>query len=130
MYKFGSFDAGAEPVLGFDKKEWLRICTELRRLRRAVKLRQQPDNVEVPLQVSQIVETLPPRQACDVLVQNYLRTLEPIYRILNVPQFLQDLDQFWEKRTEACHKVSLLQSILSSTKSFHQLTNWYSRLGS
>lgn len=103
--------------MGFDKAEWSRTCTELRKLRRAVKLLQQPANAEMPLQVSQLVDTLPPRRLCDLLLAGYERTFESIHRLIHLPQFLEEYIQFWKKETKSSHKVSFLR-IHSLTKAF------------
>ncbi|KAL3462259.1 fungal-specific transcription factor domain-containing protein [Aspergillus heterothallicus] len=41
--------------------------------------------------------TLPSRQECDELFQCYLRTFEPIYRVIHVPSFFREYDEFWKQ---------------------------------
>ncbi|KAL4926887.1 putative C6 transcription factor [Aspergillus undulatus] len=42
---------------------------------------------------------LPSRQAVDELVTLYLTHIESTHRILHIPTFLKDLDEFWEKKS-------------------------------
>ncbi|KAI1489842.1 hypothetical protein F5X96DRAFT_670272 [Biscogniauxia mediterranea] len=42
-----------------------------------------------------LVETLPAKTICDQAVDCYLRTFEPIFRILHVPSFKRDYEEYW-----------------------------------
>ncbi|KAH7213288.1 uncharacterized protein BKA55DRAFT_528927 [Fusarium redolens] len=39
---------------------------------------------------------LPARRTCDSLVDAYIKTFESVLRIIHVPSFLRDYEQFWE----------------------------------
>ena len=39
---------------------------------------------------------MPPKQTSDKLIQAYLRTFESVYRIVHVPSFLREYDQYWK----------------------------------
>jgi hypothetical protein len=43
---------------------------------------------------------IPPRHVCDVLIDNYLRTIETLYRILHIPTFRKDYSAMWENDTQ------------------------------
>ncbi|KAH6638632.1 hypothetical protein BKA67DRAFT_145476 [Truncatella angustata] len=48
--------------------------------------------------VPDLLNTLPTKDLCDQLVENYLRLFEPMFRILHVPSFRTDYQQFWENQ--------------------------------
>lgn len=51
---------------------------------------------ELPELLSRPVrECIPPRDVSDRLVQQYLRTFEPVFRVLHVPTFLRDYGLYW-----------------------------------
>ena len=54
-----------------------------------------------------LIEVLPSRAAVDELVWLYLTYIEPVHRIVHVPSFLRDLDNFWAS-TENLDCVSSL----------------------
>ncbi|KAJ4986273.1 C6 transcription factor [Stagonosporopsis vannaccii] len=39
---------------------------------------------------------IPPRHICDALVDNYIRTIETLYRIVHVPTFRKEYEASWE----------------------------------
>lgn len=45
--------------------------------------------------VPDLLATIPSRSECDVLVQTYMETHEPIYRVLHQPTFYSDYESFW-----------------------------------
>ncbi|KAK2042912.1 hypothetical protein LZ31DRAFT_525437 [Colletotrichum somersetense] len=51
----------------------------------------------VPLTGPLVREMLPPRPRCDVLVMAYIRTFESVFRILDVPSFMQEYENFWTR---------------------------------
>lgn len=42
---------------------------------------------------------IPPRHVCDMLVDNYLRTIETLYRIVHIPTFRREYNSMWESHT-------------------------------
>lgn len=45
-----------------------------------------------------LIEILPSRRVVDELVRLYMTYVESVHRILHVPSFLRELEQFWERR--------------------------------
>jgi hypothetical protein len=46
--------------------------------------------------VSQEVhDSIPPREVCDSLVECYVRTFEGVFRVLHVPSFRKEYEEFW-----------------------------------
>ena len=56
--------------------------------------RQHVVKLEAP--VLNLLEPLPWKETCDCLVSCYLRTFDPMYRIVHVPSFQKDFDQIWD----------------------------------
>ncbi len=60
-------------------------------------------------------DSVPPRKICDRLVNQYLRTSEGVYRILHVPSFRKEYENYWEKPAAASpvviFKMLLVMSI-------------------
>ncbi|KAE9569238.1 hypothetical protein CGMCC3_g14602 [Colletotrichum fructicola] len=50
-----------------------------------------------PLTASGVRDMIPSKVRCDVLVEAYSRTFESVMRILDVPVFLREYNDFWEK---------------------------------
>ncbi|KAI1800769.1 hypothetical protein F4811DRAFT_537124 [Daldinia bambusicola] len=48
-----------------------------------------------PAQTVKFGASLPPREVVDKLVEAYLRTLEAVFRILHVPSFRKEYENFW-----------------------------------
>ncbi|KAM3428273.1 hypothetical protein NHJ13734_008670 [Beauveria thailandica] len=48
--------------------------------------------------IADILATIPTRAECDALVDIYMSTYEPIYRVLHIPTFYQQYDSFWKDR--------------------------------
>ncbi|KAI1505193.1 hypothetical protein F5X99DRAFT_369991 [Biscogniauxia marginata] len=42
-----------------------------------------------------LVNTIPARNICDRATECYLRTFEPIFRVLHVPSFKRDYEEYW-----------------------------------
>ncbi|KAF1362951.1 hypothetical protein EJ07DRAFT_105767 [Lizonia empirigonia] len=43
---------------------------------------------------------LPPRSICDMLVENYLRTIEKLYQIVHITTFLKEYEAIWANDTQ------------------------------
>jgi hypothetical protein len=60
--------------------------------------------------VPEVAMFVPPRGVCDQLVKCYLRTFEGVLRVLHIPTFLKEYEQYWADTTIA--KPSVLNKIL------------------
>ncbi|PWY77641.1 C6 zinc finger domain protein [Aspergillus eucalypticola CBS 122712] len=84
---------GPQPLCPELKAELAAQIKELHYLRGSVKAAQSPRlNDPVP----DLLSTIPTRSVCDELVQCYLRTFESIYRIVHIPSFNKEYQQFWD----------------------------------
>ncbi|XRM45559.1 hypothetical protein ABZX51_008646 [Aspergillus tubingensis] len=84
---------GPQPLCPELKAELTAQIKELHYLRGSVKAAQSPRlNDPVP----DLLSTIPTRSVCDELVQCYLRTFESIYRIVHIPSFNKEYQQFWD----------------------------------
>ncbi|PYH72901.1 uncharacterized protein BO88DRAFT_172321 [Aspergillus vadensis CBS 113365] len=84
---------GPQPLCPELKAELTAQIKELHHLRGSVKAAQSPRlNDPVP----DLLSTIPSRSVCDELVQCYLRTFESIYRIVHIPSFNKEYQQFWD----------------------------------
>ncbi|KAL2812948.1 hypothetical protein BJX63DRAFT_233465 [Aspergillus granulosus] len=77
-----------EPALD-DVKSILKECRDLRQSIKSQK------SVRLSDPLPNVRSTLPSREECDQLVECYLRTFEPIYRVIHVPSFWTEYDEFW-----------------------------------
>jgi hypothetical protein len=50
---------------------------------------------ENPLPTMDLSSTFPQRELCDELVRCYMRTFEPIYRLVHIPTFWKEYEEFW-----------------------------------
>ncbi|KAK0108680.1 hypothetical protein ONS95_003472 [Cadophora gregata] len=102
MYSFGVFDhisctsinpSNNTPDLAENLKqsEVYRKLEECKAISRAAKAT--PHNLY--LLNPNFREAVPPRDICDKLVACYLRTSESIYRILHIPSFHREYNQYW-----------------------------------
>lgn len=68
------------------------IWQEFGKMRQIVKRYEAPSlNQPVP----EVLATLPDRVMCDALVARYMRTCEGLYRILHIPSFNKEYEEFW-----------------------------------
>ncbi|KAH8700842.1 hypothetical protein BGW36DRAFT_137076 [Talaromyces proteolyticus] len=81
-------------------------------LRRSWKTRLYNENT---LPILDISSTFPDRTVCNELVQCYMRTLEPIYRLFHIPSFWEEYEQFWNNLqaspTQFAMKLGLILAI-------------------
>lgn len=102
MYSFGAFDhiscmtinpANGTPDLHetLKQSDVYRKLEECKAISRAAKAT--PHNLY--LLNPHFRESVPPRDVCDKLVALYLRTSESTYRILHVPSFQREYNQYW-----------------------------------
>lgn len=81
-----------EPWFNDAKADLIETLQEARNLRFALK-KQNAANLEQPIR--DLRETLPVKETCDDLIRCYLRTFEPMYRIIHVPSFWNEYSQVW-----------------------------------
>ncbi|KAI0148645.1 hypothetical protein GGR57DRAFT_475064 [Xylariaceae sp. FL1272] len=71
-------------------------------------------------------ETVPVRSVCDQAIDGYLRTYEPMFRILHVPSFLKEYEDYWADinpvRTEFLMKLTMVIAIGAVFFSDHVLS--------
>ncbi|KAM6537310.1 hypothetical protein FALCPG4_003236 [Fusarium falciforme] len=89
----GSFHpVQVEPWFNDAKADLIEALQEARNFRFALK-KQNAANLEQPIR--DLRETLPVKETCDDLIRCYLRTFEPMYRIIHVPSFWNEYSQVW-----------------------------------
>lgn len=103
------------------------LLKEIRSMRHSIKARQAPRLVDP---APGLLNDLPPRDVCDELVRDYLRTLGLIYRILHIPSFYQDYERFWAD-PQAASKGFLMKLllILAIGSIFHSEPGPFNELG-
>ncbi|KAI2865814.1 transcriptional regulator family: Fungal Specific TF [Aspergillus niger] len=108
---------GPQPLCPELKAELTARTKELRLLRGSVKAAQSPRlNDPVP----DLLSTIPTRSVCDELVQCYLRTFERVYRIVHIPSFNKEYQQFWDQPLAAPTPFLMkLALILAIGTTFH-----------
>ncbi|KAF4343684.1 C6 transcription factor [Fusarium beomiforme] len=58
-------------------------------------------------------ETLPSKTVCDELIACYLRTFEPLYRIVHIPSFQREYGRIWAReQTQTVPTISLVRLTL------------------
>ncbi|KAI9042759.1 uncharacterized protein KD926_005089 [Aspergillus affinis] len=94
-----------EPDSAFQtlKTDLMTRIKECRGVRHAVKTRQ---SVQPNEPVPDLQESIPTRSICDELVDGYLRTFEPIHRILHLPSFWREYHHFWAQRSSSTPTTS------------------------
>ncbi|OJJ59267.1 hypothetical protein ASPSYDRAFT_105414, partial [Aspergillus sydowii CBS 593.65] len=83
-----------EPGLRDRKKDAVDTIKECRELRRSIKAQR---SVRLNEPVADLRNTIPPREECDELVRCYLRTFEGVYRVIHVPSFWSEYEEFWTR---------------------------------
>lgn len=103
-----------------DTTEILKLAKQIRKSRDATKSR---FSTGTDVLKSDILASLPGKTACDELIQCYLRTLQPIYRIVHTPSFLEEYDVFWSKASLNSPRIQFLALfvvLLAIGSTFHQ----------
>ncbi|KAK1984697.1 fungal-specific transcription factor domain-containing protein [Colletotrichum cereale] len=77
-----------------------------KKLARVIKARRTP-----PFSSICIGKSMPSRELTDTLVDNYLRTFETVHRIVHVPTFKADCEQYWENPSEASEAFIVLMQL-------------------
>lgn len=83
-----------EPGLKDRKKDAVDTIKGCRELRRSIKAQR---SVRLNDPVSDLRNTVPSREECDELVRCYLRTFEGVYRVIHVPSFWSEYEEFWTR---------------------------------
>lgn len=64
---------------------------------------------------------IPPRELADKLVNNYLRTCESLYRILHIPTFKRDYEDYWQDPEGASTTIAVTMLLVMAIGTcFHQ----------
>jgi hypothetical protein len=63
-------------------------------------------------------DMLPKKEVCDRLVASYIDTSETIYRILHIPDFMEQYDLFWEGKLQSDTFLPQLLAVLSTASRF------------
>lgn len=58
----------------------------------------------------EVQASLPAKHVCDQLIQCYLRTFEGVFRVLHIPTFLKECDEYWKNPSTT--KPSVLMKML------------------
>ncbi|KAL4783803.1 hypothetical protein BJX76DRAFT_357588 [Aspergillus varians] len=81
---------------------------ECKEMRRSIKL-QHAVRLNEPL--PDLRSTIPSKQECEELVHCYLRTFESIYRVIHIPSFWMDYEEFW-RESKATSSPFLVKLVL------------------
>ena len=99
------------------------LVKDCRNYRRLIKERQ---SAQLHNPVPDILGTLPEQNVCLRLVESYLRTFEPLYRIVHIPSFWKSYDQFWvQPQAAPTVFVMKLVLILAIGTTFHATQSEY-----
>ncbi|KAF4449155.1 hypothetical protein F53441_7551 [Fusarium austroafricanum] len=99
-----------EPSWEDAKSDFYEALKEARMLRFGLKKQNFP-TLDQPIQ--DLRETLPAKEVCDELIACYLRTFEPIYRVVHVPSFRREYDRIWiSEQPSSVPTVSLVRLTL------------------
>ncbi|KAI0114377.1 hypothetical protein GGR51DRAFT_556236 [Nemania sp. FL0031] len=71
------------------KSEAMAVLSRCKALARSIKAQRYPGII------NQFGTKIPPRDVADKLVDAYLRTIETVFRVLHVPSFRRDYEQYW-----------------------------------
>lgn len=62
--------------------------------------------------VADLRNTIPLREECDELVRCYLRTFEGVYRVIHVPSFWSEYEEFWTRSETGSETSSFLVKLM------------------
>ena len=48
-----------------------------------------------PALSQEVLDSIPPKATCDILVKGYLRTFEGVFRVLHLPSFRKEYEAYW-----------------------------------
>ncbi|KAK9447408.1 uncharacterized protein V1518DRAFT_406939 [Limtongia smithiae] len=105
----GGFNYDTEPPLTHAGPELSALFKEVRALRQSLKLHNVVTFDEL---VPELTSTFPSREVCDELVRCYLRSFEPMYRIVHIPTLWDDYDHFWDVSKKSSQVPGLFKFLL------------------
>lgn len=76
------------------------VYDKCKNLARAIKAR---EIIRQPLRTD-FHDYIPPRKTADKLVQVYIRTFESVFRILHIPSFLRECNNYWASPSSSSHE--------------------------
>ncbi|RFU28868.1 hypothetical protein B7463_g7458, partial [Scytalidium lignicola] len=62
--------------------------------------------------LNKMVETIPPKEQCDIAVMKYFNNWETIYRVLHFPTFRREYDIFWQNKDSSPEKPNYPRYLL------------------
>ncbi|KAI0905026.1 hypothetical protein F4823DRAFT_159309 [Ustulina deusta] len=71
------------------KSEAMAVLNRCKALARSIKAQRNPGII------NKLGTNIPPRDVADRLVDGYLRSIETVFRVLHVPSFKRDYEQYW-----------------------------------
>ncbi|KAH8673277.1 hypothetical protein BX600DRAFT_203011 [Xylariales sp. PMI_506] len=86
----------ADTHRGHSRTEITTTTKEAMKLRQTVKSQR---SVDINDPVPNLVDTIPPKDICDLLLDHYLRLFEPMFRVVHVPSFKEEYERFWDRQS-------------------------------
>lgn len=104
-----------------EKTEMRAIVRKCKRLANAAQLRYLAPQ-SVPLDFR---DHVPPRETSDMLVQGYIRTFESVFRIVHIPSFMKEYEDFWvnPKAARDLYVIKLLLVMAIGTCFYQDIPN-------
>ncbi|KAL6891610.1 N-terminal binuclear Zn cluster-containing/DNA binding domain-containing protein [Trichoderma longibrachiatum] len=65
-----------------------------------------------PLSSTNLGAQIPERELADVLVENYLRTFEGVFRVVHIPTFRADYERFWKSSHRSNESFAILLQLV------------------
>ncbi|ETS06666.1 C6 zinc finger protein [Trichoderma reesei RUT C-30] len=65
-----------------------------------------------PLSSTNLGAQIPERELADVLVENYLRTFEGVFRVVHIPTFRAEYERFWERSHRSNESFAILLQLV------------------
>lgn len=90
-----------------EKSEMRAIVRKCKRLANAAQLRYLAPQ-SIPLDFR---DHVPPRETSDMLIQGYFRTFESVFRIIHIPSFMKEYEEFWVN-TKASRDLYVIKLLL------------------
>ncbi|OBT42525.1 hypothetical protein VE00_06212 [Pseudogymnoascus sp. WSF 3629] len=104
-----------------EKAEMRAIVRKCKRLANAAQLRYLAPQ-SVPLDFR---DHVPPRETSDLLIQGYIRTFESVFRIIHIPSFMNEYEDFWvnPKAARDLYVIKLLLVMAIGTCFYQETSN-------
>ncbi|KAL7822612.1 N-terminal binuclear Zn cluster-containing/DNA binding domain-containing protein [Trichoderma gracile] len=65
-----------------------------------------------PLSSTNLGAQIPERELADVLVENYLRTFEGVFRVVHIPTFRAEYERFWDRNHRSNESFAILLQLV------------------